>query len=85
MENPLTSATPGVLKPVEHASLRERIVILGKFDAPRSLYIDGDGGALPSYSPLYAAPNQVIPPIITSDISLTHPPIMGYKPVSDEG
>ena len=85
VENPLTSATPGVLEPVEHASLRERIVILGRFDAPRSFYIDGDGGALPSYSPLYVAPNQVVPSIITSDMSLAHSPIVGYRPVSDEG
>jgi len=70
IENPLTSATPGVLKPVEQASLRERIVILGKFDAPRSFYIDGDGGALPSYSTIYASPNQVVPSIITSGMSL---------------
>lgn len=74
-ENPLTSATPGVLEPTARASLRERIVILGKFDATRSFYIDGDGGALPSYSPLYVAPNQIVPSIITSDMSITHPPI----------
>lgn len=85
MENPLTSATPGVLEPTARASLRERIVILGKFDAPRSFYIDGDGGALPSYSPLYVAPNQIVPSIITSDMSITHPPIVSYRPLSNEG
>jgi hypothetical protein len=52
VENPLASAKSEVLRPVEHASLRERIVILGKFD-----------------SPLYVYPNQVIPSIITSDMS----------------
>ncbi len=76
MENPLTSATPGLLKPVENAPLRDRIVILGKFDRPRSLYISGDGSALPSYSPLYAHPNLVVPTIITSCMSLTHPPLV---------
>jgi len=85
MENPLTSATPGVLRPVAQASLRERIVILGKFDAPRSFYIDGDGGPSPSYNPLYTAPNQVVPSIIISDVSLAHPPFVSHRPVSDEG
>lgn len=73
METPLTSAVPGLLKPVENAPLRDRIVILGKFDAPRSIYISGDGSALPSYSPLYAHPSQVVSPIIISDMSLSNP------------
>lgn len=85
MENPLTSATPGVLKPVKQAPLRERIVILGKFDMPRSYYIDGDGEAMPSYSPSHVATDKVVPSIVTEDISLEYSPSADTGVISDEG
>jgi hypothetical protein len=82
LETPINSTETQILKPVEFPSLEERIVILPsfdspdsqEFDSPRFAYIAEDNQAQPYHSPVYVRPGQVLPTIISTDMSIKFVP-----------
>jgi hypothetical protein len=82
LETPTNSTETQILKPVEFPSLQERIVILPSFDSPNSqgfdsprfAYIAEDNRAQPYHSPVYVRPGQVVPTIISTEMSIKFVP-----------
>ena len=70
-----------IFKPVEYASLEDRIRFLpsfylpnSPFDSPRFAYIAEDNKQDPYHSPIYVRPGKIVPTMISSDLSLSFTP-----------
>ena len=84
METPRINAEPQRLQPANPFVLHDRFVIPPPFDRPRMVYIDNSNNPLPSYTPLYVRPGQVIPTISMNEMSLTIPPVIQIPDTSIE-